>query len=82
MPEGKSISFMAGEYPELDGLESGSKIKIQGQATVQMGSDGSGSIVFDSMEIETEGPATRELKRMTKSEDVYASGSESDGDDF
>lgn len=82
MPAGKSIAFMAGEYPELEGLESGAKIKVRGEATVEMGPDGSGTIVFDSMEIQTEGPATRELKQMTKTEPTYAAGNASDGDDF
>lgn len=68
MPEGKSIPFSAGEYKELDGLEDGTKVKFTGEGSVQMAKDGSGNIVIDSMDIESEGPATRELKNMTKQE--------------
>jgi len=78
MPAGKSLSFVAGEYPELDGIESGAKIEVSGTATVNVNEDGSGEIVFDSMEIETEGIATKELKGMTMQDGVYAGGGQAE----
>ncbi len=72
MPEGKSISFAAGEYPELDGLPDGSKVKLNIMGTVSNSAEegaegqGGGTITFDNVEIETEGMADRELSSMTK----------------
>lgn len=78
MPEGKSISVAPGEYPQLDGLPTGSKVKLSIEATLQ-GEEGEGlSLVFDKVEIETDGQADLQLKQMTRQETPVgpASGAE------
>lgn len=64
MPEGKTIDFAQGEYPELDGLQPGSDVKFTGSATIQDGGDGTKQLMIKSMEFETEGMADRELRTM------------------
>lgn len=78
---GKSVPFDANEYPELSGLESGAKVKLRGEATVKMNEDGSGELMIDSMEMETQGAATRELKQMTK-QDNQPNANANAPDDF
>jgi hypothetical protein len=59
----KEIQFSKGEYPELDGLESGSSIKIRADAKVVWDGD-NGRIQIEKMDIETENRADREFKAM------------------
>ena len=82
MPEGKSISFTAGEYPELDGLPAGSKVRLDVMGTVDIDESGNGTITFDSVGIEAEGMADRHLKEMTASSSPAYSASKGAGDDF
>jgi hypothetical protein len=83
MPEGKVIEFASGEYPELDGLEIGSSVKFQGEATIQDLGEGALGLQIGSMTFETEGLADREMKRMKGEEKSAAyAGAEGDGDDF
>lgn len=78
MPEGKVISYMEGEYPELDGLKEGSQVKFEGVGTT--GLDG---LTITSIQFETEGLADRELKTMTKQEDYGTKeGSTMEGGEF
>ena len=66
--QGKMIQFEAGEYPNLDGLEVGAKVKFSGMGTIQ-----EGGMVIDSIETEAEGMADRELKSMTNNNTAQAS---------
>lgn len=60
MPDGKIIPTQPGEYPDLDNLEMGTKVNFNGQATLV-----EGGLQIDSIELDPEGEATRELKKMT-----------------
>ncbi len=82
MPEGKVIEFQEGEYPELDGLEVGSSVKFEGQATIEDMGEGKG-LVISSMEFETVGMADRERRSM-KGEGlkVPVAMEEGSGEDF
>lgn len=78
MPQGKMIQFEAGEYPQLDGLEVGAKVKFSGIGTIQ-----EGGMAIDSIDVEAEGMADRELKTMTKNNTVQAgAGGKSLADQF
>lgn len=77
MPEGKVISYMEGEYPELDGLKEGTQVKFEG-----VGTTGPNGLTILSIEFEKEGIADQELKTMTKQEN-YGSGDKSiEGGEF
>jgi len=84
MPEGKSISYAEGEYPQLDGLQPGDKVKLMIDATIQENGNDQRSLVFENVEIETDNQADREMKSMSKQNYVGASQSSSQkmGDDF
>ena len=64
MPEGKIIPVAEGEYPELQNLPEGSKVSFEGQATLV-----EGGLQIDSIDLQVENEATRELKMMTKNDD-------------
>lgn len=74
MPEGKSISVEPGEYPELEGLEDGAKVTMNVMATYNASPEGGATLTFDNVEISTEGSADRQLKQMSKQENIGASG--------
>jgi Molybdopterin converting factor, large subunit len=61
MPEGKLIPMEQGEYPEIDGLEDGATVTFSGTATKE-----AGGLLIQTIELETEGMADRELSSMTK----------------
>lgn len=83
MPEGKEIQFQEGEYPELDGLEPGSSVKFNGSATIEDNGQGGKSLVIQSMDFETEGLATREMKKMSAQDSLPAPmEAQGSGDDF
>lgn len=83
MPEGKTIEFADGEYPELDGLPSGSEVKFSGAARIQDNGEGAKSLVISSMEFETEGMADRELRSMSgQNKTTSAPDDNGVGDDF
>jgi len=63
MPQGKLIPVEPGEYSELDGLPEGTKVNFEGTATLTK--DG---LQIDSMNLDPEGDATRELNKMTGNE--------------
>ena len=76
MPEGKIIPYEQGEYPELDNLPEGSKVKFEGEATLV-----EGGLQIDNIDLETENEATRSLKDMTKNDSMY-SAKETKGSGF
>lgn len=83
MPEGKEIDFSDGEYPQLDGLEAGSEVKFTGSATIEDHGNGQKGLMIKSMEFETEGPATREMRNMRgQSEPAPSPLSDNTGEDF
>jgi len=59
MPEGKLIPVQPGEYPELDNLPEGSKVKFEGEA--ELTKDG---LLIKSIDLQTDNDATRELSKM------------------
>lgn len=63
MPDGKVIPATAEEYPELQDLPEGSKVKFDGEGTFTKE-----GIVIDSINLDTEDDATNELKKMTGNE--------------
>ena len=88
MPEGKVIEYAQGEYPELDGIEVGSPVKFNGEATVEDLGEGRMGLRIGSMTLETESPATKEFGQMrnngTSKQQVGAGAgyTDKDGEDF
>ncbi len=64
MPEGKIIPVAPGEYPQLDGIDPGTKVSFSGEATLEDTGDGQMGLRIDSIDMETEGPAEREFQKM------------------
>lgn len=81
--EGKLIPYVDGEYPELDGLKAGSEVKFSGAAVIEDGEEGKG-LRIQSIDLETEGPATREMKKMRGENNQIEQKeySPEDGEDF
>lgn len=83
MPQGQILPYQPGEYPELDNLPEGTKVSFDGEATIvktdgtQEGGEGEGSmgLQIDNINLNPEGDATRELKRMTGGNEPTPSGS-------
>lgn len=82
MPENKVISFGVNEYPQISGLKTGEKVKFSGEASLTINEDGSGSMTFESFEVEAENSADRTLKEMTSQDSNKSQETSSDGDDF
>ena len=75
MPEGKTLTIMKGEYPQVEGLGDNAKVRYSGEATVSWNGD-QGTITFDSMDFETENKADRAMKEMKGSQEPMYSNSE------
>lgn len=67
------LTFPVADYPELEGLKN-APVKLRCEGTVN--DDGSGNAVVSitpgSCEFETEGPASREMKRMSQQDSMPA----------
>jgi hypothetical protein len=74
MPKEQILPYSYGMYPELDNLPEGTKVSFNGEATIvktegtEEGGEGSMGLQIDSIELDAEGEATRELGRMTKND--------------
>lgn len=79
--ESKQVTFNPGEYPQLQGIEVGSKISGKWSGTVsEVAEDGTVTVNYESTEIETENHADKALKGMKKREDLEPMDSEDDDD--
>lgn len=86
MPTGKVIPFQPDEYPELRDLPEGTKVSFDGEATIikmendnEENQEGEGSmgLQIDNIDLNPEGEATRELKKMTTNDSgAYAGANE------
>lgn len=78
MPEGTVIQYGPEDYPELEGVEDGRKVKFSGEAVIEnLGGESKGLRVL-SMKFETENQADRELKNLKGPSESYADASEAE----
>ena len=64
MPENKIIPYGESEYPELEGLPDGSKVKFSGEAMIEsMGGENKG-LRITSIDLQTENKADKDLRMM------------------
>lgn len=85
MPQGQILPYSPGTYPELDNLPEGTKVSFDGEATIVKtegtaeGGEGEGTmgLQIDNIDLNPEGEATRELKKMTTNDSgAYAGANE------
>lgn len=78
------LSFSTQDYPELEGMKVGDPIKINCEAKVVNSDDGQISVSIDpgSCQFETQGPADKAMKDMSRQESMAPSPSTGAGEDF
>ena len=64
--DGESTTLSVENYPELEGVQVGETISGKWSGKVTKSENGSVTIEYDSMELETENSADRELRGMMK----------------
>ena len=66
--DGESTSLSVENYPELEGVQVGETISGKWEGRIVEVKNGMVKVEYDSMELETENTADRDLRQMTKQE--------------
>lgn len=81
MPEGKSIVFGKGEYPELEGLGDGVSVKFRGSATV-LEDNNQVSLTISNIQFQTKNRADKSMEKLSQNSVSPGNKSRANTEDF